>query len=679
MLLGRPKGWSEKPPAGTGLNTALPTGTIGLWLFNEGLLPHNVARGGFGTVIGTRQASMTARGPVISHLAIDARSTLVEAVNSALIPTQGVTVCLGYEKRDATLRNAVAFGISTSTGTHRLQAYVPYLDGTVYWDFGGSTEDATRESAAGLTTSGYHTWGFTSGTRGMEIWQDGVRRSANAANPTRTNAGEAFQLGVGSATNGDFADYHWAFVHRFQLHAPLIREILLDPYNTLCTPQSPARRFVAVGVPPASAEGDAASVGTSTVLAVGGWTAASVGNAAGDAPGASDGEDANPDAPGQLAASRSVDVGYWPWPWYFKFQTAAINSSRIQWLSLGVAVGHRYGVVVAAPKTGTIHGYGYRSWVKQGGFSVRFSIQTVGTDGLPTGTGVDSGDILSSALVTSNLWQPVTMTSGLAVTRGDLIACCLELRTIVGPFPSAGSQVWLADETWGFPYLLTGELAGWAPNSGAGQTAIPSLALQYGTGADWQVPWGCLGSASSIGEPSGLVEQSFTAPWDVVLTGFVLDCQPTTDTTVALYDSTHALLRSATILANVRAGDETGVMPVTVTPLTLVSGELYYIALTQSGTSLRHFDVATVDVRAGSDAGASFGQTGFPDRRLFTTLVLQPFGSPEEAVAHAEGSSVVLGVADNIERQILLLVHSAAWTRFPVESRTVPYLPADFT
>lgn len=34
------------------------------------------------------------------------------------------------------------------------------------------------------------------------------------------------------------------------------------------------------------------------------------------------------------------------------------------------------------------------------------------------------------------------------------------------------------------------------------------------------------------------------------------------------------------------------------------------------------------------------------------------------------------GVGDNAERQILLVIHSAYWTRFPLATRTVPYLPA---
>lgn len=92
------------------------------------------------------------------------------------------------------------FGVSSGTGSDRMSGHVPYTDGTVYWDFGGSTAGATRVSVAGLTITQNDVWAFTTGPRGMEIWQNGRLRASNSANPTRTNAvGGAWGFGANGA------------------------------------------------------------------------------------------------------------------------------------------------------------------------------------------------------------------------------------------------------------------------------------------------------------------------------------------------------------------------------------------------------------------------------------------------------------------------------------------------
>lgn len=87
-------------------------------------------------------------------------------------------------------------------------AHMPYTDGTVYFDFGGFSEGSTRLSVGGLTIKKHDVWAFTVGRRGMEIWQNGIRRASNGGTPTRTNTGGgAWGLGP---NGGNWASASWA-------------------------------------------------------------------------------------------------------------------------------------------------------------------------------------------------------------------------------------------------------------------------------------------------------------------------------------------------------------------------------------------------------------------------------------------------------------------------------------
>jgi hypothetical protein len=115
----------------------------------------------------------------------------------------------------------------------------------VYWDFGGSLEGTTRLSVSGLTF-GDNIWVFTTGARGMEIWQDGIRRASNTANPTRTaTTTDDFMLGSGpSAIVSDPADCYFFYLYSRQLSPEECRWISGEPYSMLITPQY-RRYFVA--------------------------------------------------------------------------------------------------------------------------------------------------------------------------------------------------------------------------------------------------------------------------------------------------------------------------------------------------------------------------------------------------------------------------------------------------
>ena len=220
----------------------LPAGNSGT---NGGGRVKNIAKG-ISTAVSFPGAGTNAGG----HMGHGARGSFWEHTNandakyivsdeSLFIPNTGsVTVCLGYEKTDTTLRQSTAFGINEGALGTRMSVYLPWTDGTVYWDYGGATSGTTRLAVGSLTTSGYHAWAFTVGARGMELWQDGNRVGSNAATPTRTVGTRAFLLGNGanSGIGSDLARYYWLFVHRDQLPGAVISRILRDPFGTLMQP-----------------------------------------------------------------------------------------------------------------------------------------------------------------------------------------------------------------------------------------------------------------------------------------------------------------------------------------------------------------------------------------------------------------------------------------------------------
>ena len=133
----------------------------------------------------------------------------------------------------------------------KCDVWLPFSDGVVYWDFGGQVENTTRESVSGLTVTGPHIWVFTSGPRGMEIWQDGILRSSNTANPSRTSSTTAYKIGKGGeVANGDIAELGWVYLNQRQLTLDQCRQLSLEPFALL----QPIirRRYVvpAVAAPP---------------------------------------------------------------------------------------------------------------------------------------------------------------------------------------------------------------------------------------------------------------------------------------------------------------------------------------------------------------------------------------------------------------------------------------------
>ncbi len=135
-----------------------------------------------------------------------------------IVPLKNVTICLGYRKTDATLRNSGVFGSSGTTVSKYCNVNAPWGDGVVYWEFGGNVQGTSdcRTSTHGTGApiqSGGNDWAFTSGHRGMEIWQNGIILAKHSGSIARTaDAALNMTFGFHNAFGSDLADYRYFMV-----------------------------------------------------------------------------------------------------------------------------------------------------------------------------------------------------------------------------------------------------------------------------------------------------------------------------------------------------------------------------------------------------------------------------------------------------------------------------------
>ena len=237
--------WS-KPAPGTKLQTGHPlmNGLLIFCPFNEGggVFRNLLARPSnpIDSLSATYEWAASSRfGGALRHLAITDQQILGRVTNIPLPMTTGCTVAVGYRKTDATLRASVAFDVASGTLGAKLRAHLPYSDGVVYWDFGGQTSGTTRLAVSGLTF-GDDFWVFSTGGRGMEVWQNGSLKGSNAANPARTVNDSAinFVLGKQGVVDGDLADFSYFALWNRQLTQRDVRSLSGQPFQLFASPLS---------------------------------------------------------------------------------------------------------------------------------------------------------------------------------------------------------------------------------------------------------------------------------------------------------------------------------------------------------------------------------------------------------------------------------------------------------
>jgi hypothetical protein len=161
--------------------------------------------------------------------ATDHRVTLKQA-SATFIPEQGYSI-LVYSRQiaDGTGKGVGPLTLGDAVGNRA----TPYFNaGTVYFDFGGATEGATRVSGACYTNGGSpFCFIGTTGPRGMELWSNGRLVNSNAANPTRLQNSYAFVAGDVYGGSCGTADYFLIVPFASQLSQGDAQRLSANPWQ----------------------------------------------------------------------------------------------------------------------------------------------------------------------------------------------------------------------------------------------------------------------------------------------------------------------------------------------------------------------------------------------------------------------------------------------------------------
>lgn len=122
------------------------------------------------------------------------------------------TVLAVYRHKDTTARNALLAGASVANAfghDNRLDLHVPWGDGNIYFDFGGTTDGVTRLTVSSYTKdTDWHWWAFVVGDgEGMRVYRDGVLLASNSATPSRNlTRAKNWEIGHGEFGSMDEAE-----------------------------------------------------------------------------------------------------------------------------------------------------------------------------------------------------------------------------------------------------------------------------------------------------------------------------------------------------------------------------------------------------------------------------------------------------------------------------------------
>ena len=263
----------RQPQTVARLNPALEF--AGFWLPSIGTI--NLVNSERGTLNGSATIQPRAGGEAFRLNGTGNTVTLIPTSSTLLPTTQGVTFV--FAGRVLTTVANGDWGILNSGAPvgERCGCHFPFTDGTVYFDYGGATNGSTRVQVASLTFSESDVFVFSVGARGMEIWQNGILRASNAANPSRSASSSGWGLG-GNNSDGASASPNavWTGVGmtRRQLSSGICAQLSADLWGTAFVPDARRVYFGGAAAGPTAYEIDAqpgtfAVSGTAATLARG--------------------------------------------------------------------------------------------------------------------------------------------------------------------------------------------------------------------------------------------------------------------------------------------------------------------------------------------------------------------------------------------------------------------------
>ncbi len=139
-----------------------------------------------------------------------------------------MTMLIVRRKQDTTARASAVCGTTADVAPYseRFWFSAPFSDGTVYFDWGGATEGASRISSAWTADTAWHWWAVTvGGGLGMRIYKDGALFASNAGTPSRdVTSGDAWWINLGTFEQGDLCDIAEVVCFNRALTAGEVRE-----------------------------------------------------------------------------------------------------------------------------------------------------------------------------------------------------------------------------------------------------------------------------------------------------------------------------------------------------------------------------------------------------------------------------------------------------------------------
>lgn len=310
--------------------------------------------------------------------------------------------------------------------------------------------------------------------------------------------------------------------------------------------------------------------------------------------------------------------------------------------------GHKLGHILRAPKDGTISAIIFRFGAITTGGDLDIRVETVNTGSFsaaPSGTlwAANTNVVLAAITGMANAWQTVTLTSGAAVTRGQLLA--VVLGNVTGNYSAriAGN----VPQSEIYPTVYT---ASWAV-----QNACSEIFLQYSDGSFFsqEATLGdCIGFSIATNTNPDEMGNKFTMPFSATFGGADVGVEFDGGGEIVLYDDSNTVLSSISLLSNVRNNNSVGTLRVDMPAVNLISGSTYRIVFKPASTSsnmITYMEVPSDAARESVIGGGICSYTARTDAGAWTdvltrqTLVYPRFTAIEIASASGGGIAVLTG------------------------------------
>jgi hypothetical protein len=172
-------------------------------------------------------------------------NSAILTTNSDLVLPVGsaCTILLqGYKTAESAAAPALATATFPGDG-YNANIYLPYSgDGNVYWRWGpGEVAGTGSLAVGGLSFDPRDLWAFTTGPRGMEVWQNGAIVGSNSGTPSRSSGGIVVSLGIGNGVG--YAQIRLSMLATFNQQMPtaFLRQ---RQYWGIFQPQRTPRYFI---------------------------------------------------------------------------------------------------------------------------------------------------------------------------------------------------------------------------------------------------------------------------------------------------------------------------------------------------------------------------------------------------------------------------------------------------